>query len=158
MNCPGHCLIFDHRVRSYRGELILTSLLLISVFTYPLNIRILISLVINACFIGVSGYNTETWNTLMYHCSTRIFGICTMTSILAEDSHAWPGFKTVWYSGALPVISCLGYMVCRNSLCDFVQCFLCREFVWVVSFLCCCNYTENLVINICFCQSRNKRY
>ncbi|XP_071926273.1 threonine--tRNA ligase, mitochondrial 1-like [Coffea arabica] len=21
MNCPGHCLIFDHRVRSYRGEL-----------------------------------------------------------------------------------------------------------------------------------------
>lgn len=20
MNCPGHCLIFDHRVRSYRGE------------------------------------------------------------------------------------------------------------------------------------------
>lgn len=60
MNCPGHCLIFDHRVRSYRGELILTSLLLISVFTYPLNIRILISLVINACFIGVSGYNTET--------------------------------------------------------------------------------------------------
>lgn len=25
MNCPGHCLIFDHRVRSYRGELMLTS-------------------------------------------------------------------------------------------------------------------------------------
>ncbi|KAF6168958.1 hypothetical protein GIB67_038455 [Kingdonia uniflora] len=22
MNCPGHCLIFDHRVRSYRGELL----------------------------------------------------------------------------------------------------------------------------------------
>jgi len=20
MNCPGHCLIFDHRVRSYRGQ------------------------------------------------------------------------------------------------------------------------------------------
>ena len=20
MNCPGHCLIFDHRVRSYRGK------------------------------------------------------------------------------------------------------------------------------------------
>lgn len=21
MNCPGHCLMFEHRVRSYRGEL-----------------------------------------------------------------------------------------------------------------------------------------
>lgn len=20
MNCPGHCLMFDHRVRSYRGQ------------------------------------------------------------------------------------------------------------------------------------------
>ena len=22
MNCPGHCLMFEHRVRSYRGECI----------------------------------------------------------------------------------------------------------------------------------------
>ncbi|KAK6155767.1 hypothetical protein DH2020_010015 [Rehmannia glutinosa] len=31
MNCPGHCLIFDHRVRSYRGEPFLCA------FNFPFN-------------------------------------------------------------------------------------------------------------------------
>jgi len=32
MNCPGHCLMFDNRVRSYRGEFLPNSILYSKLF------------------------------------------------------------------------------------------------------------------------------
>lgn len=54
MNCPGHCLMFEHRVRSYRGEIIESlNLILEAVKRMCCILFIIISTLFQPCLIGM---------------------------------------------------------------------------------------------------------